>query len=150
MFLFVCLFLSLFLHTPLVSSDVPPFIDSEDYQFSKYGAYPKQYFFSDPAIIGPVANVIVPPQEGISPNRLVTWSPHGDEVPAHGPQLLDPDSLSVVYQGPTFAEDNFGITKQSCNGSDYLVWWSGTNIAGRAAGHFYIVRQLLRSHCKSC
>lgn len=135
---FVYSFLSFFLFARFALSDVPLFSNDEDYQFSRYGPYPRQRFFSDPDVIAPVPNVIVPPQEGVSANEFVTWSPHGDGVPVHGPQLLDADTLSVVYQGPAFAEDNFGISVQSCNGSDYMVWWSGTNINGRAAGHFYI------------
>ncbi|OBW64608.1 MAG: Uncharacterized protein AUREO_053230 [Aureobasidium pullulans] len=126
-------------------SDVPPFLNSEDYQFSKYGPYPRQRFFSDPEVIAPVPNIIVPPQQGISPEKLITWAPHGDQVPIHGPQLLDAETLSVVYQAPAFDEDNFGISVQSCNGSDYLVWWSGTNIDGRAAGHFYMLNSTYHS-----
>ncbi|TIA47410.1 hypothetical protein D6C77_10245 [Aureobasidium pullulans] len=144
MFPFV-LFLSLLSNILPALSDVPPFLNSEDYQFSRYGPYPRQRFFSDPEVIAPVPNIIVPPQQGISPEKLVSWAPHGDQVPIHGPQLLDAETLSVVYQAPAFDEDNFGISVQSCNGSDYLVWWSGTNIDGRAAGHFYMLNSTYHS-----
>ncbi|TIA19652.1 hypothetical protein D6C80_02830 [Aureobasidium pullulans] len=144
MFPFV-FFLSLLSNIVPALSNVPPFLNSEDYQFSKYGPYPRQRFFSDPEVIAPVPNIIVPPQQGISPEKLITWAPHGDQVPIHGPQLLDAETLSVVYQAPAFDEDNFGISVQSCNGSDYLVWWSGTNIDGRAAGHFYMLNSTYHS-----
>ncbi|THV68594.1 hypothetical protein D6D28_06557 [Aureobasidium pullulans] len=144
MFPFV-FFLSLLSNILPALSDVPPFLNSEDYQFSKYGPYPRQRFFSDLEVIAPVPNIIVPPQKGISPEKLISWAPHGDQVPIHGPQLLDAETLSVVYQAPAFDEDNFGISVQSCNGSDYLVWWSGTNIDGRAAGHFYMLNSTYHS-----
>ncbi|KAL1305760.1 hypothetical protein AAFC00_007339 [Neodothiora populina] len=47
--------------------------------------------------------------------------------------------MSVVYQAPAFDEDNFGISVQSCNGSEYLIWWSGTDIDERAAGIYHIL-----------
>ena len=118
--------------------DVAPFVNNQAYQQGELGPYPRQNFFSDREIIAPVANIIVEQQDGISSARYVTWAAHGENITTV-PQLLDAETLSVVYQGPQYAEDTFGFTVQSCNNSDYLVWWAGTNIDGRAAGSIYIL-----------
>lgn len=122
-----------------VSADIRPFLRDDGYQKGEFGNYPRQYFVSDPSIVAPIPNVIVEPQEGVSPNEYITWAPTGPGVPLHGPQLLDPKTLSVVYQAPLLGPDNFGLSVQTCNNSDYLVWWTGTSIAGRAAGPHRIV-----------
>ncbi|KAJ9651615.1 hypothetical protein H2198_009118 [Neophaeococcomyces mojaviensis] len=128
----------LFVLLTLGTADIYPFIDSQEYSSGELGPYPTQTFFSDLDVIAPVANVVVEPNGNVSHERFVTWAAHGDNIVPKGPQLLDAKSLSVVYQGPQLGEDTFGISVQACNGSDYLLWWAGTNIEGRASGNHYI------------
>lgn len=130
--------LVLLLHLlPSSLADIPPFVNDHAYQQGELGPYPRQTFFSDLEVIAPLANVVVEQQDGASPAAYVTWAAHGDNIKTV-PQLLDTRTLSVVYQGPQYDEDTFGFTVQTCNDTDYLVWWAGTNINGRAAGYIYI------------
>lgn len=125
-----------------VSADILPFLNSKEYQRGRWGTYPAQTYLSDQNVIGPVPNVLVEAKEGVSPDQYITWAPTGWNIPLTGPQLLDAKTLSVIYQAPLFGSDNFGLSVQACNDTDYLVWWSGENINGRAAGQFHIVRTL--------
>lgn len=128
-----------------VFADVLPFLQSKSYQDGTWGLYPAQTFLSDRYVVAPVPNVLTNARSDVSPENYITWAPHGSGIPVTGPQLLDADTLSVVYQAPTFAEDNFGLSVQTCNNTDYLVWWAGTNIEGRAAGQYYIVGSFRRA-----
>lgn len=119
-------------------ADIPPFVNDQAYQQGELGPYPRQTFFSDPAVIAPLANVVVEQQDAAFPATYVTWAPHGEGI-STVPQLLDTRTLSVVYQGPQYDEDTFGFSVQTCNNTDFLVWWAGTSINGRAAGFIYIV-----------
>lgn len=127
-----------------VSADVIPFTRSDRYQDGTFGNYPAQAFISDREAVAPVSNVVLEAQKGVSPNRFITWAPAGSAIPLTGPQILDTDNLSLMYQAPVFGSDNFGLSVQTCNDTSYLIWWSGSNIDGRAAGTFHIVRPLLR------
>lgn len=120
-------------------ADVLPFSNSKEYQDGELGYYPNQTFRSDPHVLAPVANVLVRAKEGLSPNQYITWAPTGPRIPAQGPQLLDADTLSLVYQAPNLNGDNFGISVQSCNNTDYLIYWSGDRMQNRAAGTHHVV-----------
>lgn len=130
---------SLFLLLAVSSADILPFINNKQYQNGDWGYYPAQRFISDPDIIGPVPNVLVEAQHGVSENAYITWAPTGPDMVKIGPQLLDAKTLAVVYQAPLLDEDNFGLSVQSFGGSDYLVFWSGFNIDGRSVGQYHIV-----------
>ncbi|KAK5954327.1 hypothetical protein OHC33_004900 [Knufia fluminis] len=135
----VCFLLVLLLDLLTFSlADIPPFHNNRAYQEGELGPYPRQTFFSDLEILAPVANVIVEEQYGSSSASYVTWAAHAENITTV-PQLLDAKTLSVVYQGPHYNEDTFGFTVQTCNNTDYLVWWAGDNIDGRAAGNIYIL-----------
>lgn len=123
----------------LASADVFPFRNSTEYQNGVMGEYPAQAFVSDPDVLAPVANIIVEAQDGVSPEKYTTWAATGPNIPEQGPQLLAVDTLSVVYQAPLFGLENFGLTVQTCNGTDYLIWWSGQRFENRAAGTWHIV-----------
>lgn len=119
-------------------ADLPPLVNDQAYQDGELGAYPRQTFFSDLDVIAPVPNIIVQQKDGASPARYITWAAHSDNFTTV-PQLLDVETLSVIYQGPHYDEDTFGFTVQTCNDTDYLIWWAGTSIDGRAGGFVYIL-----------
>lgn len=83
-------------------------------------------------------------KEGVSPERYMTWAATGSFVPVGGPKLLDAESLSLAYEAPIFGPDNFGLSVQTCNDTDYLVWSSGNRTQNRAAGTWHVVRSLQR------
>ncbi|KAF2150228.1 hypothetical protein K461DRAFT_245625, partial [Myriangium duriaei CBS 260.36] len=39
--------------------------------------------------------------------------------------LIDANTFSTVWSGPSLGKQTYGPTVQSCNGSDYLTWWAG-------------------------
>lgn len=125
--------------TSLVAADIRPCVSSDDYQNGTYGGYPVQKFFSDPDVIAPVPNILTPPQKGVSPSKHMVWSPVGHKVEKMAARILDAHDLSLVYQGPAYDYETIGGTVQSCNGTDYLTWWSGVQHASHMAGNYYMV-----------
>lgn len=123
-----------------VCADYPPFNNNEDAATGFYGNYTRQAYLSDDSVIGGVANIIVPPQQGVSPSRYVGWAPGGPMLPLTHPQLLDANTFATVWSGPVNGEQTMGPTVQSCNGSQYLTWWSGDDVDSFKQGSWYIVR----------
>ena len=72
-----------------VSADIAPFYDSEAYAAGLYGNYSRQAYISDLSFEGPVAHIMVPPQEGVSPSRFVGWAPGGPPPERACPALRD-------------------------------------------------------------
>lgn len=125
----------------LVTADVKPFNNSVAYAEGKFGNYTRQQFLSDRSAVAPVANVFVEAQPGVSPSKYVVWSPVGPYLPepdAH-PMILDAETLSLVWFGPRHDLVTMGPYVQSCNGTEYITFWSGFNLDSRPAGHFYMV-----------
>lgn len=126
----------------LVSADVSPCLSSKDYQKGTYGGYPVQTFFSDLDVVAPVPNVLTSPKDGVSPKKHLVWSPVGPNVDRMAASILDAHDLSLVYQGPTLGYETIGGTVQSCNGTEYLTWWSGEQHASHMMGRYYMVLDL--------
>ncbi|KAG8628186.1 hypothetical protein KVT40_004059 [Elsinoe batatas] len=122
MFLTTLFFAVLFIQGGLC--DIPPFNNSSDYLNGKFGNYTRQRFLSDEGVIAPVANVLVPAGEGVSPSRHTLWVPTGPRVGVTHPILLDTKTLSVVWHSSMNAK--LGAAKGRCNGTDYMYHWSQT------------------------
>lgn len=120
------------------AADVVPFLNSEAYMHGAWGNYTRQRYLSDPHITGPVANFLVPPQPGVSPSKYVMWAPGGPYLPRTRPMMLDATTLATVWQGPVYGFETMGPTVQSCNGTEYITWWSGADIQGYKQGRFYL------------
>lgn len=123
-----------------VAADTPNFNNSSSYLQGHYGDYPVQSYISNPEIVGPVANVLIPPKDGVSPSGYILWTPVAPHSPHRGPSVLDANTLSLVYQGPVYDKETIGANVQTCNGTDYITWWSGKGLNGRKAGHYMMVR----------
>lgn len=132
--------LSFLVAIPFVAADYPAFNNSQDALDGRYGKYPIQRYISDPELRTPVANVLVQPQEGVSPKKYIMWAPGGAGLPITGPMMLDAATLNTVWQGPVTAAETIGTTVQTCNNTDYITSWSGRGHAGGKAGMFHIVR----------
>lgn len=122
-----------------VSADKTPFIKSEEYMKGGYGNVPRQRYLSDPDVIGPVGNFLVPPKSGLSPSRYIFWTPFVYTSVRTHPTILDANTLAVVWVGPAHSLRAMGATVQSCNGSQYITWWSGNEVDNWMAGTQYVV-----------
>ena len=123
-----------------VSADIAPFYDSEAYAAGLYGNYSRQAYISDLSFEGPVAHIMVPPQEGVSPSRFVGWAPGGPPpLPQTHPMLLDAHNFASVWSGPALHYETIGPTVQTCNNTEYLTWWSGVFVDGHKQGLGYVV-----------
>ncbi|KAF2156462.1 hypothetical protein K461DRAFT_319016 [Myriangium duriaei CBS 260.36] len=123
----------------LITADFPPFHNDQATKEGVWGNYTRQAYISNDDVVGPVANIIVPPQQGVSPSRYVTWAPGGPRLPHARPMLLDANTFSTVYAGPDFGDESMSPTIQSCNGTNYLTWWSGHGKEGYKWGRYYMM-----------
>lgn len=121
-------------------ADITPFFDSEAYDAGLYGNYSRQAYISDDSFVGPVAHLLVPPQNGVSPSRFVGWAPGGPDLPQTHPMLLDAHNFGVVWNGPALGSQTMGPTVQTCNNTQYLTWWSGEEGDDHKQGRYYMVR----------
>lgn len=132
-------FLLVLIFSVTVHADLPLFNNDLEYKNATYGAYPRQRYLSNPNVVGPVANIITSPNSALSPSKYVLWAPGGKDLPSAHPMILEAQTGAIVWSGPTYEWEAIGPTVQSCNGSDYITWWSGSGlIDGRKAGMFYI------------
>ncbi|GAM82567.1 hypothetical protein ANO11243_005490 [Dothideomycetidae sp. 11243] len=124
-----------------VAADLAPFNNSQAVKEGIYGNYTRQSFLSSGSVIGPVANVIVHPQEGVSPSKYVTWAPGGPMLPSTHPMLIDANNFATIWAGPVLGRQTMGPLVQSCNGSQYLTWWAGDDVDGYKQGRYYMVNE---------
>lgn len=139
----------LIISSTLVTADIPPFYSSQAYQDAAYGNYTLQTYVTEPGFRVPVPNIVVAPQDGVSPSKYIFWTPVGfhEGMNSNGPMLLNATDMSLVYRAneyilpdtPGWAQETIGSTVQTCNGSDYLTWWAGKGLWGRKAGRYYVV-----------
>lgn len=122
--------------------DFRPFHNDVEYMQGKWGNYTRQRFLSDDKVLAPVANVMVPAQDGVSPSKHLLWVPHTPILPLVHPVILDTKTLSVVWYGDHHAK--LGAATGTCNGSDYIFYWSRTGQLV-SEGRFFFVRT-----CSSC
>lgn len=115
----------------LVSGDVQPFQNSKAVQDGAFGNYTRQSYLSDPNVIGPVANILVPLHPGVSPSKYIGWAPLGPHLPQSIPMLIDAKSFSTVWAGPALDDQTHNPTVHTCNNTRYLTWW-----AGRMGGYY--------------
>ena len=132
---------AIFLLASVVVADIQPYFNDQGYLDQRYGPYPNQTFISDLDVVAPIANILTPPQEGASAARHVLWTPFGPELgePINAPSILDSQTLSLVYQGPIYDDKPTATSVQTCNGTDYLTWWSGRERGGPRVGNYYMV-----------
>lgn len=122
-----------------VTADIVPFNNDEAYAKGLYGNYSRQTYLSDAEVVGPVANMLIGPHGGVSPSRFIGWAPGGPFLPPAHAMLIDAHSFSTVWQGPAFDRETMGPTVQTCNGTDYLTFWSGAQFDAFKQGNWYIV-----------
>ncbi|KAF2219227.1 ASST-domain-containing protein, partial [Elsinoe ampelina] len=87
---------------------------------------------------GPVANLIVGPANDVSPSKYVLWAASGPEYGFMPPAIIDAATLNMVWSGPIHERSTMGPTVQSCNGTDYITWWSGINAQNHKRGRWYL------------
>lgn len=135
---------------PAVLGDVPPFINSSAAEDGIFGNYTRQVFLSDPSVVAPVANILFKDDRELSPSKYVGWAPLGIMLDSPPPMLIDAHSFSTVWSGPVLGQDTYNPTVQTCNGTEYLMWWSG-NVAGRmyGRGRYYLVSRSSITSCRT-
>ncbi|KAG8628466.1 hypothetical protein KVT40_004339 [Elsinoe batatas] len=131
---------------PLARADINPFVKSEEYMKSIWGAHPRQRYLSDSVAIGPVGNIVNRTAQGRSPSRYILYAPYGPLHPPNAPTVLDADTLSMVWYGPIHGKTTVGPTVHTCKGTQYLTFWSGMQLYDRPAGsnYFYDTEYNLR------
>jgi len=122
-----------------VGADLPPFVQNKEFINGDYGWDTRQQYVSDPGIPGLVGNYLIPPKQGLSPSKYIFWSPFTYSNLRTHPMILDATSLAVVWSGSDMAYHSMAATVQTCNGTDYITWWSGNQIDNWMAGVLYIV-----------
>ncbi|PNS14795.1 hypothetical protein CAC42_2024 [Sphaceloma murrayae] len=122
-----------------VSADFLPFRNSAEYMIGTYGNYTRQHFLSQPDVIAPVANILVQPSDEVSPSKYIMWAPASVHTPPTHPMMLDANSLSPVWYGPRINPETLHASIQSCNGTDYVAFWSGFGAGGWKQGSYFLL-----------
>ena len=66
------------------------------------------------------------------------WAPGGPGLPRAHPMMLEAQTGTVVWQGPSLGWETMGPTVQTCNGTEYITFWAGAEIDNRKAGVYHV------------
>ncbi|KAF2226269.1 ASST-domain-containing protein [Elsinoe ampelina] len=122
-----------------VCADFPPFNNSAEYMAGRWGNYTRQHFLSQPDVVAPVANILVQPTDQVSPSKYIMFAPAGRYGPPTHPMMLDTHTLSPVWYGPQINPETLHASIQSCNGTEYIAFWSGFGAGNWKQGSYYLL-----------